>query len=86
MARIRLNKDKPMSYNDFVKNVCQLTSDRESMVKSLEQQLLSYELKYHMTSEAFYTLYNAGRLEDIHDFAVWAGKYYLYREATSRNR
>jgi hypothetical protein len=86
MVKVRLNKDKMMSYNDFERTVYRLTGDRGSIIKFLEQQLQSYERKYKMSSDEFYALFEAGKLEDIHDFAVWAGKYYLYREATQRNK
>jgi len=85
MAKIRLDKNKPMSYSEFAETVQRLAGDRKSIMKSLEQQLRSYERKYKMSSKEFYALFEAGKLEDTHDFTVWAGKYYLYREAASQN-
>jgi hypothetical protein len=46
----------------------------------LGRQLLSFEQRYDMTSDEFYSRYKRGEMGDDIDFVRWAGRYRLYRE------
>ncbi len=49
-------------------------------IEALLRSLVSYEQKYQMSSDEFYTKYLAGKLEDTKDFIEWAGCYQQYIE------
>lgn len=82
MIRLRLEKDKPMDFEQFKEAVTKhsrlyWTTD---ILQHLERQLRELENKYEMTSEEFYKRYLSGELEDTHEFTVWAGRYWLYEK------
>lgn len=49
-------------------------------IEALLRALVTYEQKYRMSSDEFYTKYLAGKLEDTGDFIEWAGYYQQYIE------
>lgn len=44
-----------------------------------EQDLLTFEKRYNMDSQAFFKQFEAGKLGDSMDFFEWAGLYDLYQ-------
>ena len=51
---------------------------------ALGRQLLSYEQRYDMTSDEFYSRYKRGEMGDDMDFVRWAGRYRLCCELIPR--
>ncbi|GBD98002.1 hypothetical protein BMS3Abin07_00009 [bacterium BMS3Abin07] len=49
-------------------------------IEALLRSLVTYEQKYQMSSDEFYTKYLSGKLEDTRDFIEWAGDYQQYIE------
>jgi hypothetical protein len=48
-------------------------------LEALVREMISFEIRYGMTSQEFYRAYSEGRLEDMSDFVEWAGDYQQYR-------
>ncbi|MBS1248793.1 MAG: hypothetical protein MAG431_00355 [Chloroflexi bacterium] len=53
------------------------TRSRQKL-NELESRLTSFEQKYHMKSDNFYTLFRAGELGDDVDFFEWSALYDMF--------
>lgn len=59
------------------KQITEYTSPLDALI-AIAKQLSVYELKYHMTSEDFFTQYQQGETSDDEDFMEWSGNYQHY--------
>jgi hypothetical protein len=59
------------------KQIIEYTSPLDALI-ALTKQLNTYEIKYKMNSEDFFTKYSQGETSDDEVFVEWAGNYQHY--------
>ena len=59
------------------KHIIEYTSPLDALI-AIVKQLSSYETKYHMDSEEFFTQYIQGKTSDDEDSVEWANQYQHY--------
>ncbi len=53
-------------------------------LSELQQQLLRFEIRYHLSSEDFYRRFHQGELGDESDYFEWSACYDMYQSVHGR--
>lgn len=78
---IRFFGNKDMMFSKFIE-FHRKNTQRE--IVRMQTDLEVYELKYGMSSDAFYQSFEQGDLEDSNDFILWSGIYEMQQDSKKR--
>lgn len=73
--------DQNILFSDFIE-YHKRNAQRE--IARMEVDLATYEDKYDMPSEEFYSKFEQGELEDSQEFVVWSGIYEMQLESKKK--